>query len=49
MELLIKPLYGNNPSIGIRELLQNAVDATKERMNLERILFQKLIKNLQLN
>lgn len=36
MELLIKPLYGNNPSIGIRELLQNAVDATKERINLER-------------
>ncbi|HGU9769286.1 TPA: ATP-binding protein [Morganella morganii] len=30
MELLIAPLYGDNPYIGIRELLQNSVDACKE-------------------
>lgn len=30
-KLLIKPLYGDNPSYGIRELLQNAVDACRER------------------
>lgn len=29
--LLIAPLYGNDPSYGIRELLQNAVDACVER------------------
>ncbi len=31
MELLIAPLYGDKPEIGIRELLQNAVDACLER------------------
>lgn len=31
MELLIAPLYGNKPEIGIRELVQNAVDACLER------------------
>lgn len=30
LKLLIKPLYGDNPQIGIRELLQNAVDACRE-------------------
>jgi len=30
LKLLIKPLYGNDPSIGIRELIQNAVDAVRE-------------------
>jgi molecular chaperone HtpG len=33
--LLIAPLYGNNPSYGIRELIQNAVDACKTRAYLE--------------
>ncbi|PSW06168.1 HD domain-containing protein [Photobacterium lipolyticum] len=33
--LLIKPLYGNHPQIGIRELLQNAIDACNERFCLE--------------
>lgn len=28
--LLIEPLYGNKPEIGVRELLQNAVDACRE-------------------
>ena len=35
LKLLIRPLYGNNPSFGVRELLQNAVDACTERKYLE--------------
>jgi molecular chaperone HtpG len=38
LKLLISPLYGNNPEIGIRELLQNAVDACRE---LEDFLSQR--------
>ncbi len=30
LELLVAPLYGSRPEIGIRELLQNSVDACKE-------------------
>ncbi|MDF2536640.1 MAG: ATPase domain protein [Bacillales bacterium] len=30
-KLLIAPLYGNNPSYGVRELLQNSIDACNER------------------
>ncbi len=30
-KLLIAPLYGNNPTFGVRELLQNAIDACRER------------------
>jgi molecular chaperone HtpG len=30
LKLLITPLYGDSPEIGIRELLQNAVDACRE-------------------
>ncbi|TMO71770.1 hypothetical protein CWC17_16025 [Pseudoalteromonas sp. S3785] len=30
MELLIAPLYGDKPEIGIRELVQNAIDACSE-------------------
>lgn len=36
MELLIAPLYGNKPEIGIRELVQNAVDACLERDDIVR-------------
>ena len=32
-KLLIEPLYGNNPSFGVRELVQNAVDACRECMD----------------
>lgn len=35
IKLLISPLYGNNPSYGVRELLQNSIDACKERSFLE--------------
>ena len=30
LKLLIRPLYGDQPSIGVRELIQNAVDAVRE-------------------
>ncbi len=35
LKLLIHPLYGDNPSYGVRELLQNALDACRERTHLE--------------
>lgn len=34
-KLLVAPLYGNNPTFGVRELLQNAIDACFERKELE--------------
>ena len=34
MDLLVAPLYGAKPEIGIRELVQNAVDACLERDDL---------------
>jgi hypothetical protein len=30
LKLLVKPLYGHRPSIGVRELIQNSVDAVRE-------------------
>jgi molecular chaperone HtpG len=30
LKLLIKPLYGDHPEIGVWELMQNAVDACRE-------------------
>lgn len=35
LKLLIHPLYGDDPSFGIRELIQNSVDACVEREHLE--------------
>ena len=35
LKLLITPLYGKNPSFGVRELIQNAVDACNERVRFE--------------
>lgn len=35
LPLLIRPLYNNRPEIGIRELIQNAVDAVRERRSYE--------------
>jgi molecular chaperone HtpG len=34
-KLLIAPLYGDDPKFGVRELLQNAIDACKEREEIE--------------
>ncbi len=33
--LLIKPLYGDLPGVGLRELMQNSIDACNERYALE--------------
>lgn len=33
LHLLVGPLYGNRPTVGVREMLQNAVDAVLERSN----------------
>lgn len=35
-KLLIAPLYGNNPTYGVRELIQNATDACRERKEIEK-------------
>ena len=35
IQLLIKPLYGDYPGIAVRELVQNSVDACRERAFLE--------------
>lgn len=35
LKLLIAPLYGEEPSYGVREILQNAVDACREREKIE--------------
>ncbi len=36
LKLLIAPLYGDDPAIGIRELMQNAIDAVREREEYQR-------------
>ena len=36
VKLMMSPLYGDNPSYGVRELLQNAVDACIERKEKSR-------------
>ena len=36
IKLLVAPLYGDDPKYGVRELLQNAIDACKERELIER-------------
>jgi hypothetical protein len=41
LELLVSPLYGDNPSIGVRELVQNAVDACVE---LDDLVSQGLVE-----
>ena len=35
IKLLIAPLYGSDPSFGVRELLQNSIDACIEREGIE--------------
>ncbi|WP_276167794.1 HD domain-containing protein [Zobellia alginiliquefaciens] len=43
-KLLIGPLYGNDPTYGVRELLQNAVDSCREREFLENSEYTGLVK-----
>lgn len=35
VKLLVAPLYGDDPSYGVRELLQNAIDACNERTAMD--------------
>lgn len=37
-KLLVAPLYGNKATFGVRELIQNAVDACRERHHIEKKL-----------
>jgi molecular chaperone HtpG len=37
LKLLVSPLYGDRPDVGIRELLQNSIDAVRERASLSQI------------
>jgi len=41
-KLLIGPLYDNNPSYGVRELIQNAVDACNERAFIDKKVTSKI-------
>jgi molecular chaperone HtpG len=34
-KLLVEPLYGDDPSFGVRELLQNAIDACYARLHID--------------
>lgn len=43
-KLLIGPLYGNDPTYGVRELLQNAVDSCREREYLEKNEYKGKVK-----
>ncbi len=43
LKLLIQPLYGHNPAYGIRELLQNAIDACVEK---EKVYSEKYTPNI---
>lgn len=36
LKLLVEPLYGDRPEIGIRELMQNAIDAVRERRDFDK-------------
>jgi hypothetical protein len=46
LKLLIGPLYGEDPKYGIRELLQNSVDAVKEREFVEDDYNSKIIVSI---
>jgi HSP90 family molecular chaperone len=35
LKLLVGPLYSDDPGIGLRELLQNAIDAVRELKELQ--------------
>ncbi|WP_170550434.1 HD domain-containing protein [Ruegeria atlantica] len=35
LSLLVAPLYGDRPEIGLRELIQNSLDAVRERTHIE--------------
>lgn len=43
-KLLVAPLYGNRSTFGVRELIQNAVDACRERAHLEKHGYEPMVK-----
>lgn len=47
LKLLIGPLYGEDPKYGVRELLQNAVDAIKERSHLTKQDYGKVTISIE--
>jgi len=47
LKLLIGPLYGEDPKYGVRELLQNSVDATKERQFVDENFNKKISISLK--
>ncbi|QHV99295.1 HD domain-containing protein [Spirosoma endbachense] len=49
IKLLIAPLYGENPSYGVRELTQNSVDACKEREYEEALNDSIYTQNIEIN
>lgn len=44
LKLMVEPLYQSDPSCGVRELIQNAVDACNERIYLEKNKDKRTIK-----
>lgn len=44
IKLMIAPLYGDDPSYGVRELIQNAVDACNERKDSEKGDYRGIIE-----
>jgi len=49
LKLLVAPLYGDNPSYGVRELIQNSVDACREREYLAKDKNYKPEVNIAIN
>lgn len=43
VKLLVAPLYGDDPSYGVRELLQNAIDACNERRAIDGTLGEIIV------
>lgn len=43
MKLMIAPLYGDDPTYGVRELIQNAVDACNERRETENAHYRGIV------
>jgi hypothetical protein len=44
VKLLVGPLYGDDPSYGVRELLQNAIDACNERTAIDKTVGEIVVE-----
>ncbi len=49
LQLLVAPLYGERPSVGVRELLQNALDACSERAAVEESRDGSFVSNVSVS